>query len=198
MLSCGSKETKFVRHLFIKGHQNVLGPITIRHEFGTVLQLPPTIHNGACALLALYLCTEGKPYLKTSLILPNSHTIKCRFFSCRLQHFCNYFHVSIRHIFRSLFSFFVHIIPERWIPFTTILVVVVSFLIWYLLEDTESLLYHSHFVWKTLKNITGQTMLSLYIFTHWKATMMKKFAFFMNNRWIKCRSFVILFAHLSW
>lgn len=113
---------------------------------------------------ALYLCTEGKPYLKTSLILPNSHTIKCCFSSCRLQHFCNYFHVSIRHIFRSLFSFFVHIIPVRWIPFTTIFCVV-SFLIWNLLEDTESLLYHSHFVWKTLKNITGQTMLSIYIYT---------------------------------
>lgn len=45
VLSFGSKETKFDRHLFIKEHQNVLGPITTRREFGTVLQLPPTIQT---------------------------------------------------------------------------------------------------------------------------------------------------------
>lgn len=141
--------------------------------------------------------TEGKPCLKTSLILPNSHTIKCRFFFMSFATFLQLF----SRLYPSHFSLFVFIFCSHnfWkMNSLRCYFLLFFFLIWYLLEDTESLLYHSHFVWKTLKNINGQTMLSLYIFTHWKVTMMKKSAFFIKNRWIKCRSFVILFAHLSW
>lgn len=54
---------------------------------------------------ALYLCTEGKPYLKTSLILPNSHTIKCRFFFMSFATFLQLF----SRLYPSHFSLFVFI-----------------------------------------------------------------------------------------